>query len=47
MSWVDKVTTETESFLSVFINFVSPVAEEITQFSDQVKKWLISQLINK
>ena len=33
-------------FVSAIANFVAPVAEEITQFSDQVKLILISQLIN-
>ena len=46
LSWVDKVTTGTSSFVSVILNFVFPVAVEITQFSDQVKMRLISQLIN-
>ena len=46
LSWVDKVTTGTESFVSVILNFVSPFVEEITQSSDQFKMRLISQLIN-
>ena len=39
LSWVDKVTTGTDtgSFVSVILNFVSLVAEEITQSLDQVK----------
>ena len=35
----------TQSVVSVIANFVFPVAEEITQFSDQVKTRLISKLI--
>ena len=38
LSWVHKVTTGT--------NFVSPIAEEITQSLDHVKMRLTSQLIN-
>ena len=33
-------------FVPVILNFVAPVAEEITQSSDQVKMILISQLIS-
>ena len=36
----------TKSFVFVISNFVAPVAEEITQSSDQVTIILISQLIN-
>ena len=48
LSWVDKVTTETESFVSVIANVVSCFAGalDITKFADQVKMRLISQLIN-
>ena len=46
LSCVDKVTTETLSFVSVILNFVSRVAEEITQVRDHVKIRLTSQLIN-
>ena len=35
-----------KSFVSVILNFVAPVAEEIILSSDQVEKRLISQLIN-
>ena len=35
-----------QSFVSIILNFVSPVAEEITQSSDQVEMRLISQFIN-
>ena len=45
LSCVDKVTTGTKSFVSVITIFVFLNAEEITQFSDQVKIRLISQLI--
>ena len=45
MSSVDRVTTETRSFVLVTANFVAPVAAEITQSSDQVRIRLISQLI--
>ena len=34
------------NFVSVYLNFVAPVAEEITQSSDQVKMRSISKLIN-
>ena len=34
LSSVDKVTTGTWSFASVNLNFVAPVAEEITQSSE-------------
>ena len=37
---------EHKRFVSVIVNFVSPVAEEITQFLDHVKIRLTSQLIN-
>ena len=46
LSCVDKVTTGTYIFVSVILNFVSPVAEEITQVGDHVKIRLTSQLIN-
>ena len=46
LSWVDKVTTGTLNFVSDIANFDDLVAEEITQFSDNVKMRLISQ-INK
>ena len=39
-------TTGIQSFVSVILNFISPVAEEITQSLNQVKTRLISQLIN-
>ena len=32
--------------MSVISNFIFPVTEEIKQSSEQVKMWLISQLIN-
>ena len=41
-----KLQQEHKVFLSTFASFVAPVAEEITQFWDQVKIRLISQLIN-
>ena len=37
LSLVDKVTAAPWSFVSVILNFVSPIAEEITQSLDQVK----------
>ena len=37
LSWVGKVTTGTQTFVSVILNFVSLVAEEITQSLEQVK----------
>ena len=43
---IDKVTTVTKVFVSVILNFNSPVAKEIAKSSDQVKLRLISQLIN-
>ena len=43
LSWVDKVMIGTQSFVSVIANFVSPVAEEIIHYSDQVKMGLILQ----
>ena len=45
LSLVDKVTTGTESFLSVIVNFAALVGEEIIQSADEVKMRLISQLI--
>ena len=48
LSWVDKVTTGTEKFVSVIVNvgFQSATLELIiTQFSDQVKISLASQFI--
>ena len=38
--------TGTQSFVSIILNFVAPVTEEITQSSDKVKMRIISQLIN-
>ena len=46
LSCVDKVTSGTESFVSVILNFVSPVEEETTQPLDHAKIRLTSQLIN-
>ena len=46
LSWVDKVTTGTCSFVSVIANFPSPVELVITQSLDQVKRRLTSQFIN-
>ena len=43
-SWINKVTTGTKSFVLVIVNFIAPVAEEITQYADQVRMRLISQL---
>ena len=43
---IDKVTTVTNVFVSVILNFNCPVAKEIAKSSDQVKLRLISQLIN-
>ena len=47
LSWVDKVTTGTWSFVSVISNFVFPVTEELTQVDDHVKTRFTSQLINE
>ena len=44
LSWVDKVATGTQSFVSVILNLVAPV--ESNALSDQFKMRLISQLIN-
>ena len=41
-----KLEHEGKVFVSIILNFVSPVAEEIRQSSDEVKMRLISQLIN-
>ena len=46
LSWVDKVTTATESFVSVIANFPSAVEVVITQSLDQIEIRLASQLIN-
>ena len=46
LSWVDKITTGIQIFVSAILNFVAQVTEEITQFSDQLKVTLISQLTN-
>ena len=43
--WVDKVTTERLSFVSVVANLVFQIPEEISAFWAQVKMTLISQLI--
>ena len=45
LSWVDKVTTGAQSFVSVIANFIVPVAEEVTQSAEEVRMRLISQLI--
>ena len=42
LSWVDKITTGTESFVSIFAIFVALVVEEITQSAVQV--WMRSIL---
>ena len=46
LSWVDKVTTGIQSFLSVIVNLPLPVELVMTQVDDHVKKRLTSQLIN-
>ena len=46
LSWVDKVTTGTKSFVSVIANLPAPVELVITQVDDHVKMRLTSQLIN-
>ena len=46
LSWVDKVTTGTYSFVSVIENFPSAVELVIAQSLDQVKRRLSLQLIN-
>ena len=46
LSLVDKVTTGTYNFVSVIVNFPSPVELVITQSLDHVKIRLTSQLIN-
>ena len=45
LSWVDKVSTGTQSFVSVITNFVSPVAGKAKQSAEQFKVRLISYLI--
>ena len=45
MPWVDKVTAETSNVISAIANFVFSVAEEVTEFSDQVKIRFYSQLV--
>ena len=46
MSWVDKVTIGTKSFVSVISNPPAPVELVITQVDGHVKMKLTSQLIN-
>ena len=46
LSWVDKVTTGIQGFLSVIVNLPFPVELVMTQVDDHVKKRLTSQLIN-
>ena len=41
-----KLEHEGKVFVSIILNFVSPVAEKIRQSSDEVKMRLISQLVN-
>ena len=45
LSWVDKVTTGTYSYVSVIANVVAFVSLDNTHLLDQVKMRLISQLI--
>ena len=37
LSWADKVTIGTKSFVSVILNYVSPVAEETTNLQTKLK----------
>ena len=46
LSWVDKVATWTQSFVSVILNLPLPVELVITQFDDHVQKRLTLQIIN-
>ena len=49
LSWVDKVTNGTQSFVSVIENvapWFATAVETITQFADQVKIIFIAQFIN-
>ena len=46
LSWVDRVTTGTKSFVSVIVNLPSSVELVIIQADDYVKKRLTSPLIN-
>ena len=46
LSWADKVTTWTQSFVSVILNLLFPVELAITQVDDDVQKRLTLQLIN-
>ena len=46
LSWVDKVTTGTQHFVSVIVDLSAPVKLIITQVDDHVKNRLTSQLIN-
>ena len=45
LSLVDKDTTETQSFVSVSVNFSSPVKFVMTQCDNQVRMRLISKLV--
>ena len=50
MSWVDKVTTGKWSFVSITVNVAPSFAaavKTITQFADQVRIRLISQVIKR
>ena len=46
LSWVDKVTSGTYSFVSFISNFPSSVELVITQSTDHIKRRLTSQFIN-
>ena len=45
LSWVDKVTTGTSTFVSVIAKVVALYALQMTQFSYEVRVRLISQFI--
>ena len=45
LSWVDKVTTGTSTFVSVIAKVVALYALKMTQFSYEVRVRLISQFI--
>ena len=45
LSWVDKFTTGTQRFVSLVVKAVTLLPSQITQFANQVRVRLISQLI--
>ena len=47
LSWVDRVTTGTKTFISVILNLALPVELVIKQVDYPAKKILTSQLVNR